>query len=82
MIPNELDNWMEVAEYIHVKYFACDDPTSDRYGTLMRRLTDEEFRLYDVGVVIDKYLRVIGFGDKIYVNRKTGEKMRSNYMKM
>ena len=82
MIPNELDNWMEVAEYIHVKYFACDDPTSDRYRTLIRRLTDEEFRLYDVGVVIDKYLRVIGFGDKIYVNRKTGEKMRSNYMKM
>ena len=82
MIPNELDNWMEVAEDIHVKYFVCDDPTSDRYRTLMRRLTDEEFRLYDVGVVIDKYLRVIGFGDKIYVNRKTGERMRSNYMKM
>lgn len=82
MMSNELDDWIEIAEYIRVKYFACDDPTSDRYKMLMRRLTDEEFKLYDIGVVIDGHLRVIGFGDRIYVNQKTGEEVRSNYIKM
>ena len=44
MMSNELDDWIEIGEYIRVKYFACDDPTSDRYKMLMRRLTGEEFK--------------------------------------
>lgn len=76
------DNWKEVGECFHAKYFVCDDPTSDKYRTILRRLTDEEFKIYDIGVVIDGYLRVVGFGYKIYINTKTGEDMKVNYQKM
>ena len=76
------DNWKKVGEYFCVKYFVCDDATSRRYRTILRRLTDEEFKIYDIGVVIDGYLRVVGFGDEIYINLKTGEDMRVNFQKM
>lgn len=76
------DNWEKVGEYFSVKYFVCNDPTSRKYRTLLRKLTDKEFKIYEPGEVIAEYLGVAGFGYEIYVDLKTGEDIRVNFLKM
>lgn len=76
------DNWKKVGEYFCEKYFFCNDPTSKKYKTLLRKLTDKEFKIYEPGEVIAEYLGVAGFGYEIYVDLKTGEDIRVNFLKM
>lgn len=76
------DTWEKIGEYFCVKYFFCNDPTSKRYKTILRKLTDEEFKIYEPGEVIEGYLGVIGFGYEIYVDLKTGKDIRVNFQKM
>lgn len=76
------DNWEKIDEYFCVKYFVCNDPTSRKYRTILRKLTDKEFKMYEPGEVIDGYLSVVGFGYEIYINSKTHECIHVNFQKM
>lgn len=46
------DNWKLIDEYTTHKYFVCKDPSSIRYGQLLRELTIDECNIFDHGVII------------------------------
>lgn len=76
------NDWKKVGEYIYVKYFVSDDVTSSQHRTILRKLSDKEFELYEPGIVIDGYLRIVAFGDEIYVNTNTGADIRIPFQKI
>lgn len=73
------EDWYEIGSYIDSKFFTSQDPTSSKYGQLMRKLTLEEFDKYDTGDILEGYLAVVGFGEKIFRNRITKEELRMPY---
>ena len=68
--------WEKIGEYVEHKYFKNDDSSSDKYGQIIRELTEDEFKTYDYGFAINGIVKVVGLGYWIYRNYKTKEEYR------
>ena len=69
-------DWLKIGSYIDKKYFVCQDTASRNYGRILRELTDEEYKIYEYGEIIEGFISVFWIGEDIYRNRKTREEIR------
>ena len=70
------NGWEKIGECLDEKYFVNKCKDSDAYGSVIRKLTDEEFDKYDIGVVIEDLIGVGASGWRIYRNRRTKAEYR------